>query len=102
MSTATTTLRSWPALSKAALTTAILSTLPLLWIFLRPSEHAWVISFYTSFPLAAVAFVLGLIGLISIRPRTASLPALVLGTLVLLFWAFIVLIMILTVTIALP
>lgn len=94
--------RFWPALPKAALTTAILSALPLLWVFLRPSELAWVISFYTSFPLAAVAFVLGLIGLLSIRPRSASLPALALGTLVLLFWAFIVLIMILIVTIALP
>lgn len=102
METQAATSRSWPALPKAALTTAILSALPLLWIFLRPSELAWVVSFYTSFPLAAVAFVLGLIGLISIPPRTASLPALALGTLVLLFWAFCILMIILTVNISLP
>lgn len=98
-STDTTPLTAGP-LPKAALTTAILSALPLLWILLQPSELAWVVSFYTSLPLAAAAFILGLIGIISIRLRRNSLPGLALSTLVLLFWAFCILIIILTVTIA--
>ena len=102
MSTDTTTPRSWPTLPKAALITAILSALPVLWALLQRSEQTWVISFYSSLLLSAIAFLLGLIGLVTTRPRIYFLPGLTLSTLVLLFWAFCILMIILTVNISLP
>ena len=102
MSTNTATTRSWHFLPKAGLITALLSALPILWTLAQPSEQAWVISFYSSLPLSAVAFLLGLIGFVTNRPRIHSLPGLALSTLVLLFWAFIILMMILTVAISIP
>lgn len=58
--------------------------------------------FCLSASLAVIALVLGIVGLFVTRPKAYSVAGIILSSVVLLFWAFVLLCMVLMVMISLP
>ena len=96
--------RASPFIPKASCFAAVLSVLPVLWLFLfvEPPNDVGPLAFYLSVSLAVIALVLGLVGLFVARPYAYSISGIVLSVVVILFWGFLLLLAIIAAMIALP
>ena len=104
MNAGSTTTRSMPFIPKASFFAAVLSMLPVLWLFLfaKPTDDVGPLAFCLSVSLAVIALVLGLRGLFVARPYAYSVAGIMLSSFVLLLWGFLFLLAIIAAMIALP
>ena len=95
---------SWSAVPKASCCVAVLSTLPILWLFLfvNPNDSVGPQAFCLSVSLAVVGLILGVTGLFTARPYGYSVTGIILSGVILLFWAGLLLMAVLINMIALP
>ena len=95
---------SSPFIPKASCFAAVLSVLPVLWLFLfvKPSDDVGPLAFCLSVALAVIALVLGLVGLFVARRYVYSISGIVLSVVVILFWGILLLLASIAAMIALP